>query len=513
VASTGSFSEANKVTTTVQRVAKNAAALYVGQGFVALLNLLLLVFLARELGSAALGKWAFAINFTAIAAVFLDMGFDALIVREVARDRSSSSKYVGNIVIMKAVLSIVVFGLIALFATLMNFPHDTTLTVLILGVYIILNALSTVFMQIFQAFERMEYSAFLSVVGQLIITSVGLAFIFSGHGVVAVASACVIAGLFKLIVSFLLCSKRFAKPHIEIDLDFWKSAAKSGLAVAMLPVSAIISVRTDTIILSLIKTDAEVGWYNAANILPLGLGDIPMILMFALLPLMSTSFLASPGSLRTIYEKSFTYLLMLGLGMAAGMCLLSGRIIPLLYGGEFEPSIVALQILSWRLFFTFLSVPLSFTLISMNKQNQMAMAVALSAVANIILNLILIPPLSYKGAAIASLGTGAVTLTFCFYMVSKHLYRLPLHRLAIKPLVACLPMGMLIHWGESINLALLIGLAAALYFLILYLIKAVSREDIKVVREAIGGPQSGESLAKEETNNQPPTRSLNGRSQ
>ena len=496
MAGTGSVSKAGKVVTTVQRIAKNAAALYAGQGVVALLTLLLSVFLARELGSSALGKWAFAVNFTAIAAVFLDLGFDTLIVREVARDRSSSSKYVGNIVIMKVVLSIFVFGLIALVVSLMNFPHDTTLAVLILGVYIILNALSAVFMQIFQAFERMEYSASLSVFGQLITTSVGLTFIFSGHGVVAVASACAIGGLLKLIVSFLLCSKRFTKPHIEVDLDFWKSTAKSGLAVAMLPMSAIISVRTDTIILSLMKTDAEVGWYNAANILPLGLGDIPMILMFALLPLMSTSFLTSPSSLRTIYQKSLTFLFMLGLAMAAGMCLLSGRIIPLLYGDQFQPSVVVLQMLSWRLFLTFLSIPLSFTLISMNKQNQMAIAVALSAVTNIVLNLILIPPLSYKGAAIAALVTGAVTFTFCFYMVSKHLYRLPLHRLAIKPLIACLAMGMLVYWGKAINLVLLIGLAAALYFVILYLIKAFSREDVNMIKEAIRAPQLGEWLAK-----------------
>lgn len=494
--STGSVSEASKATATIQRIAKNATALYVGQGVVALLTLLLLVFLARELGSAALGKWAFAVNFTAIAAVFLDLGFDALIVREVARDRSSSSKYAGNIIIMKVVLSTVVFGLIAIIISLVHFPHDTALAVLILGVYIMLNALSAVFVQIFQAFEKMEYSASLSVFGYLIATSLGLAFVFTGHGVVAIASAFVIAGLLKLIVSFLLCSKRFIKPHIEIDLDFWKSTAKSGLAVAMLPMSAIISVRTDTIILSLMKTDAEVGWYNAANILPLGLGDIPMILMFALLPLMSTSFLTSPGSLRTIYEKSLTSLFMVGLAMAAGMCLLSGRIIPLLYGGEFEPSVVALQMLSWRLFLTFLSVPLSFTLISMNKQNQMAIAVAISAVTNIVLNLILIPPLSYKGAAIAALVTGAVTFTFCFYMVSKHLYRLSLHRLAIKPLIACFAMGMLLYWGKTINLVLLIGLAAALYFAILYLIKAVSREDVNTMKELMRAPQLREWWAR-----------------
>jgi O-antigen/teichoic acid export membrane protein len=496
VANTSSVSGAGKVRTTVQRIAKNAAALYTGQGVVALLTLLLSVFLARELGSSALGKWAFAVNFTAIAAVFLDLGFDTLIVREVARDRSSSSKYIGNIVIMKLVLSIVVFGLIAIVVSLMNFPHDTTLAVLILGVYIILNALSTVFMQLFQAFERMEYSASLSVLGQLITTSVGLTFIFSGHGVVAVASACVIGGLLKLTVSFLLCSKRFAKPKIEVDLDFWKSAVKNGLAVAMLPISAIISVRTDTIILSLMKTDTEVGWYNAANILPLGLGDIPMIFMFALLPLMSTSFLTSPSSLRTIYQKSLTFLLMLGLPMAAGMYLLSGRIIPLLYGDQFEPSVVALRMLSWRLFLTFLTTPLSFTLISMNKQNRMAIAVAISAVTNIILNLILIPPLGYKGAATAALVTGAVTLSFCFYWVSKHLYRLPLHRLVVKPLIACLAMGMLVYWGKAINLVLLIGLAAALYFVILYLIKAFSREDVNMIKEAVRVPQLGEWWAK-----------------
>lgn len=95
---------------TVQRIAKNTAVLYAAHIVTALLTLLLVVFIARELGDITFGKYSFALAFTAIFAVFLDLGFLTLIVRDVARDKSLASKYLGNIAVIKVILSVIVFG-------------------------------------------------------------------------------------------------------------------------------------------------------------------------------------------------------------------------------------------------------------------------------------------------------------------------------------------------------------------------------------------------------------------
>jgi len=73
---------------TVQRIAKNTAALFAAHYLVSILGLVLSIFIARNLGDVIFGKYSFAFAFTAIFAVFSDLGYNALLIREVARDKS-----------------------------------------------------------------------------------------------------------------------------------------------------------------------------------------------------------------------------------------------------------------------------------------------------------------------------------------------------------------------------------------------------------------------------------------
>ncbi|MGB2840861.1 MAG: oligosaccharide flippase family protein [Halobacteriota archaeon] len=58
-----------------------------------ILSLVLSIFIARSLGDVIFGKYSFALAFTAIFAVFSDLGYNTLLIREVARDKSLASKY------------------------------------------------------------------------------------------------------------------------------------------------------------------------------------------------------------------------------------------------------------------------------------------------------------------------------------------------------------------------------------------------------------------------------------
>lgn len=118
----------------------------------------------------------------------------------------------------------------------------------------------------------------------------------------------------------------------------------------------------------------------------------------------------------------------------------------------------------------------------MDKQNQMAAVAVGCALLNVILNLMLIPPLSYLGAGIATIATETVLFGLYFYLVSRYLCHVPLHRIAAKSIAACLAMALFIHFCSGINLAGLIASAAPLYFAVLYLLSGFTEED----RELIG---------------------------
>ena len=83
------------------------------------------MYTARYLGAAGFGILSFALAFTGIFGVFSDLGLGTLTVREVARDKSLASKYLRNIAVMKIILVVITFGLIALTINLLGYPEQT----------------------------------------------------------------------------------------------------------------------------------------------------------------------------------------------------------------------------------------------------------------------------------------------------------------------------------------------------------------------------------------------------
>jgi len=66
---------------TIQRIAKNTAALFAAQFIVAILSLVLAIVIARSLGDVFFGKYSFALAFTALFALFSDLGYNTLLLK------------------------------------------------------------------------------------------------------------------------------------------------------------------------------------------------------------------------------------------------------------------------------------------------------------------------------------------------------------------------------------------------------------------------------------------------
>jgi len=472
----------------VQRIAKNTAALFAAQAVTAVLGLFLSILIARTLGAVEFGKYSFAIVFTALFGIFIELGYNTLLIREIARDISLAGKYFGNITGIRLTLSVIIFAAMAITINIMHYPSDIKILVYLFGIQHILSSFADIARVTFRAFQKMEYEMITVMVKEAVRVSLGITVLLSSYGLMELALAFVFSGALDLLVSFSICGRKFVKPRIEVDLKFWKQTIKIAIPLSATTLFALIYVRIDTLMLSMMKGDAVVGWYAAAYGLVLSLKPFAQWFRQALLPLTSNFFISSKSSLKLAYEKSFKYLLIVGLPMAVGITLLADRFILLFYGQAFENSIIALQILAWDVFLIYTYGPLGTTLVAIDKQNQLAVAAGLSAFINIILNLILIPPFSYVGAAVATIITETALFGMYFYFISKYLYRLPLHKMIISPLISCVAMALFIHFCNGINLAALIVTAAVIYFAVLYLTKGLSSEDIELLKQLIRMP-------------------------
>ena len=471
---------------TIQRIAKNTVALLVAQFVTAISGLVLSIFIARNLGDAIFGKYSFALAFVAIFAVFSDLGYNTLIIREVARDRSKASKYLNNVLCMRVILSLVIFALIVMTVNLMSYTADTKNVVYLFGIYTLLTSISDVFKVTFRAFEKMEYETIIIISVNIIRLSLVLFVLFLGYGLIGLAHIFVLSGALDVLLSILVCRKEFVRPRIEFDFKFWTSTIMMAIPFSIVTLFSLIYIRIDTLMLSMMKGDEVVGWYNAAYGLILAFKPIPQLFMNALFPLMSSYFKSSKESLYEIYEVSLKYLFILGLPLTAGITLLADKFIYLFYGQQFENSIVALQILALDILIFFLFQPLVFIALAINKERQRAVLAGAGALLNVILNLYLIPNYSYVGAAIATIITETTLIALYFAIISESFYRIEICKLFIKPLIATLVMSIFIYYAiNRFGLILTICLAVGLYFLVLVITKCITNREIQIFEKVI----------------------------
>jgi O-antigen/teichoic acid export membrane protein len=435
------------------------------------------------LGDVIFGKYSFALAFVAIFAVFSDLGYNTILIREVSRDKSQASKYLNNVISMRILLSIAIFALIVVSINIMGYPADTKNAVYLFGIYTLLTSISAVFKVTFRAFEKMEYEAAITILANIIRITLGLSVLFLGYSLIELALIFVISGILEVLFSILICRKKFIKPQIEFDFDFLKNTIKIALPLSITGISLLIYTKTDTIMLSMMKGDAVVGWYNAAYNLILGFKPIPQLFMNALFPLMSSYYESSKDSLNIISEISFKFLFVIGFPLALGTTILADQIIHIFYGPQFTNSVVALQILSWDIFLFMMWTNGSFILIAANKQKMWAIAAVSTALINIAANLILIPPLSYVGAAIATIIAESLCVILVFYFIIIHTKFSVKYKNIMSILVSSFLMAIFIYIFNDLNMIILVILAMILYIFLLYLTKTFSDDDIHLIKQ------------------------------
>ena len=477
---------------TVQRIAKNTGVLLISQIVSYIIGFFFIMYTARYLGAAGFGILSFALAFTGIFGVFSDLGLSTLTIRDVARDKSLAGKYLGNIAVMKIILVVITFGLIAITINLLGYPEQTIKVVYLVALSIIFSAFSGMFNSIFQAYEKMEYQSIGHILSSILMLSGALFAISQGFSVVEFASVYFIVSAVVLGYNFIVCVRKFVLPKIEVDFSFWKPTIKEALPFGLSGIFITIYYWIDSVMLSLMKGNEVVGWYNAPYRLIVVLLFIPSIINIVVFPTMSRFHISSQNSLNLMTKKYFKFMLVIGIPIGVGTTLLADKVILLIFGTEYTQSIIALQILIWAMVFIFANAAFVRLFESINKQIIVTKITGICMIENIILNLLIIPRFSYIGASITTVITELTIVTFVLIFAYKTGYSVQRREFLTnisKVTIASLIMGVFIWELRSLNLLILVLLSTSLYIGILYLIGGINKEDIELLKQ-VRGPKA-----------------------
>lgn len=307
------------------------------------------------------------------------------------------------------------------------------------------------------------------------------------------------AYLAAIIITFIVLAKYTAKKLPQrIGLADMKDTPPltRELLLFSLPLlgSAIMStliLNVDTLMLGYFKTPEIVGLYNAAFPLALFV-SVPLAALLLIYMPVATGLYSQNrmAELRRNYTVLTKWLVSLALPIFLILALFPEAVLHLFFGESYLPAATALRILSIGFIITNLLGPNGATLIALGHSRFIFGATLATAIMNIVLNILLIPPLGIIGAAIASV----VSITVVNIIRSLKLYSLsrvqPLSKNLLKPVVISIALALFIQILASnfitvtwFILPLMFILFYVIYGLAILLTKSFDKEDIALLLE------------------------------
>jgi O-antigen/teichoic acid export membrane protein len=471
----------------IERIARNTFSLFLSNAFVLALSFIYTLYVARYLGAEGYGVLSFALAFTGIFGIFTDIGLSQLAVRDIARDKGSANKYLVNIAAIKSILVAVTIALIAVIVNLMGYQSTDIKVVYIIALSTGAAAFTNLINSIFQAYERLEYTSISNAINSVAMLSGGLFNIYIGSDVIGFAFVYLLANLITLIYGIAVLVMEFFRPEFRMDRSFWKPIIREALPFGLTGFFITIYYWIDSVMLSYMKNNEVVGLYNAAYRLMIVLLIVPQVLNITIFPAMSQLYIDSREMLKFMLQRSFKYLALLGFPIGVGTTVLADKIILLIFGAGFEKAAIALRILVWSSACIFLSSSFSSLLRSSNRQTALTKITAFCAAENVILNLAVIPVYSYIGASVTTVITEFTVLVLFALVTLRDGFWDPRSIFAAtsKIVLASLIMGGFVFFLRSLNLFLLVPLAAAFYFMVAYILAIFDEDDKAIIRRAL----------------------------
>ncbi|HET9050514.1 MAG TPA: flippase [Candidatus Dormibacteraeota bacterium] len=463
-----------------RRAAANTVLLLVARIASRLLALMAVLVIQRRLAADEFGAFSTVVTYGALAGVVVDLGFNTLYVREAARRLDQLERYLDNVLSVKALLAVVGF---AVFAGLLWWRGFDDLV--LPGFALLLTAAySNLLRNTFYATGRLVFEAVDLVLESAVLVVLCVVGLQTGQGVafflLAYAASYAVACVWFAACIVLTGTARL-RWRLESDL-LWRWLV-TGLPLVATSLIANIYWRADVPILQAAKGDTEVGWYALAYKPFEALLFVPFTVRGVVFPVLGVLHRTSPEALRRGIRSLYRALLALGWPCTVGLLVLAPNITTLLHFRypEAEPS---LRILAVAVVFMFVDNTFVTALTAMDRQGLYAWIAGLGLVANVGMNLAVIPRFGYLGASWTTVATEVILCVAGWIALDRAGVRLQLLGRSWRILAAGAGMGLALLPLRSLDgLATLVPVAvgAVVYAALVAVLRAADAGELALL--------------------------------
>lgn len=361
-------------------------------------------YVSRVLSVNGIGKYNFSNSIISYFMLIAVLGISNYAVREGAKYRNNKRKinqFANEVFTINACSAIVSY--VCLFICLITFSklHSYLICILIYSIQIGFSVISVDWL--FTIYEDFVYITIRSILFQII--SILLLFVFVRHSNDYLNYAAIT--VFSAVGSNVLNFYRAEKEHrIHLVFHFnWKKHMTPILILFAANVANLIYVNSDVTLLGLLKSNYVVGIYSVSSRIYTIIKSVLSAVLLVSVPRLALLYGNKEFSkYKILLSKLTNMLVLLVLPAMIGLIMLSKQVVLIIAGNHFLRSVMSLRILAVAYIFSILAWILSdCVLIPAKREKYLLYSMTISAVINIVFNIIMIPYWSENAAAISTI--------------------------------------------------------------------------------------------------------------
>lgn len=463
-----------------QSVKVNYILNLINTGTQMLFPLITFPYVCRVIEADGIGQINFFQSIISYISLFTCLGIPMYAIREIARDRSDvvqMNRTAMEILLLHSMLTLVGYAIVAILCLTVPQIQVNIPLFLILSLTIFFTAIGCEWF--YRGIEDFKY---ITIRGLIIKTvSVVLLFIFVKSKTDLLYYGCytVFGVLGGNIFNFFRLRKYIHRENIIFSELHIKRHIKPVLKVFSFSVVTSIYLQLNTVLLGFLKNALAVGYFAAATKVMQMLLTMSACLGSVMMPRASHLIAENKeDEFNRLIQKSYDFTLAIALPMTIGLIFCAPSLITALCGVKFEHSILPSQIIAPIILMVAISNVFGIqVLFPKGKINIVTLCCGIGAVADLILNLCLIPFFSYIGTSIAYLGAEVATTVSMYFIGRKYIPIIYFKKSHLTYALGCVVMAFALYGLSLLQLPtftilLLQGCCGVLaYFIILCICK------------------------------------------
>lgn len=395
------------------RIFRNILILSSAEIISRILNFISFAYLARVLLVDSFGLINFILAVTSFLLLIVNCGTDTIGSRDIARSESDISIYVGKLISFRFIIAVILYSLFALVLIFLSQPSLIKNSFLIYTLTFFSNAL--LINWVFRGLERTFPISLAQILTAILSLIAFIILVHHSDSVISVISILTISSFINSLILIIYFLKYSNGVKFLFDTIFIKEIMKASTPVAVSALMINIYYNLDQVMLGMISTKRELGYYVAAYKIILITVVPASIILQSFFPQFSK--FHNQSMERSRLMNSYSRLMFTSAIFFTSMGILfAEEIIKIIFGSEYGASIPLLRILILNVLLIYLNMTYGNPLIAWNKQKHYSYIITAGAFVNIVLNFILIPKYLAYGAAIATIFSEVAVFAGLIYL-------------------------------------------------------------------------------------------------